>query len=1069
MWGTKKGSVWWQKQNFVISKITFIMSIPNILQVELKNLSTTVNCPNRANEAMIRAITSSIGKMKSWNKCKILTELKKNKIGTNDVEHGIKRMCGKMSQYGQMEVKLRIMRSKIGDAYKIYRQQRKRDGRTWKKTKKLLTGEVRQKYIEIWKRCTRGYGEKLAKNRESKLSWLKKKWKNATEGEKMGINDTVKDVVIKDEVLTEEFTSEPRKYGNVAIENKQWTVLTLPPKFGLYKKVKVRDIIISLEEALNKLRWNRVFDKKIPEITETNFIQGRKVDINNLKRTELPFNHMVCMPDALSQEEEVRIQCFKNEVVKIAKEVSKESRKWSNVGEEVQQGLDELVEKVREGEVICYETDKSGRWAVDTVENYTEGCRKLLEVEGASRKITEQEHREAEREMNSHGLALTRMMGLRNDGPGTKLRWVMKAEGTGAASMYGLRKDHKEPTGDIEQDKVTGPEMRPVCGAEDCLTSRTSYILSRILAGLGQKETTIQSTEELLKVFENVNIGDVGGRWAVGSLDVRSLYPSLDIPVCARIVGEELYKSRLDFVGLDGREIALYIRYHMTDDELRSRGVLKLCPTRKHGGRPPLFVNSGSESKKKKRHGPWTFPRKTPGKLSTRKMFSVAIEIMVARTIALHDYQFKEEIFRQTKGGAIGLDLTGEVAEVYMGWWDRQMLERMANNGLMSIVYKRFRDDINFIVDNQDEENKKLPAEEAEEETVVKIREIADGIATFIQMKEDASHRHQDKKLPLLDVKVWIGKDKIGRYKILHEHYMKEVASRALIWSTSAHGQTMKENVMVNEVLRVLRNCSEHLEWEMVAKHLTYFMRRMQFSGYDQKTRHKVLTRALEKHTVRQESKVKSGRERGIGRAVIRTKRGSSKKHEWYRQKGKYDTFMMIDPTPGGELKKQIQRAARKNKVKVKVIERVGTTVKRLLQRSRPFRRNKCTRTDCIPCKTDSEIDCRTRGCAYSIVCEECERIYRGQTGRSIYERCKEHEDDYKNQMDKCPIWRHSILCHDKQRFSYKIRIEGKCFGKPSRRLITESVLIDELSAEQTMNSKKEWTYHKLQKVQIMR
>ena len=83
---------------------------------------------------------------------------------------------------GRWEVKMRIMRSKIGDAFKVYRHHRKGDGRTWKKTKKLFTGEVRRKYIEIWKRFTTGYGEKLAKNRESKLSWLKKKWKNVTKG-----------------------------------------------------------------------------------------------------------------------------------------------------------------------------------------------------------------------------------------------------------------------------------------------------------------------------------------------------------------------------------------------------------------------------------------------------------------------------------------------------------------------------------------------------------------------------------------------------------------------------------------------------------------------------------------------------------------------------------------------------------------------------------------------------------------------------------------------------------------------------------------------------------------------
>ena len=55
-------------------------------------------------------------------------------------------------------------------------------------------------------------------------------------------------------------------------------------------------------------------------------------------------------------------------------------------------------------------------------------------------------------------------------------------------------------------------------------------------------------------------MNEVDQRWAVGSLDVKSLYPSLDIPTCAKVVGDRLYKAQLEFIGLDWREIAPYIR-----------------------------------------------------------------------------------------------------------------------------------------------------------------------------------------------------------------------------------------------------------------------------------------------------------------------------------------------------------------------------------------------------------------------------------------------------------------------------------------------------------------------------
>ena len=40
-----------------------------------------------------------------------------------------------------------------------------------------------------------------------------------------------------------------------------------------------------------------------------------------------------------------------------------------------------------------------------------------------------------------------------------------------------------------------------------------------------------------------------------------------------------------------------------------------------------------------------------------------------------------------------------------------------------------------------------------------------------------------------------------------------------------------------------------------------------------------------------------------------------------------------------------------------------------------------------------------------------------------------------------------------------------RCFGDPTKRHISEAVLIDELTDEQTMNSKNEWSYIRLAKV----
>ena len=65
----------------------------------------------------------------------------------------------------------------------------------------------------------------------------------------------------------------------------------------------------------------------------------------------------------------------------------------------------------------------------------------------------------------------------------------------------------------------------------------------------------------------------------------------------------------------------------------------------------------------------------------------------------------------------------------------------------------------------------------------------------------------------------------------------------------------------------------------------------------------------------------------------------------------------------------------------------------------------------------------------------------------------------------KTTLCRHNELFHVNKSFDISVKILAKCFGKPTRWKITEAVLIDELSDNQTMNNKKEWTYTELNKL----
>ena len=172
-----------------------------------------------------------------------------------------------------------------------------------------------------------------------------------------------------------------------------------------------------------------------------------------------------------------------------------------------------------------------------------------------------------------------------------------------------------------------------------------------------------------------------------------------------------------------------------------------------------------------------------------------------------------------------------------------------------------------------------------------------------------------------------------------------------------------------------------------------------------------------------------------------------------------------MEPTWKSNLKVQVEKLLKKYHLKIKVVERVGETVKSILQRSDPFRTNICEREDCLICEKALPVNCRERGVVYELVCTVCERKYRGQTGVSIYERTCKHSKDWRDGLESCPLYRHQELFHPDGEFDFEVKVLSKCFGKPTRRMITEAVKIGELKDGESMNSKKEWTYIALDKI----
>ena len=918
---------------------------------------------------------------------------------------------------------------------------------------------LRSKFEKVFKDIVKSVRKENQKELNDKISWLKKKWKpiqkeppSEIQGIKLGDEDI-------NRLNDEQFDPSPRIYGGVKLSENELYVTELPPKFGLLPKIDPVQCRIQVEKCLNQIRWR----KHIKDDTRTLLFdnESKEIDINNLRPTDLHYNNDVSMPAPVCLEEEMRFQTFKNDVKDIAKKMERKSKRYGNLDEKEKQGLKSLKDKTSNEEVICFTTDKSGRWAVDSKDNYKLAVEKHL-VTGVQ-EITWKQHDNLEKYLNCHMLALLRMLGLKNDKNGDRIRISSTTSGCVIAPFYALRKDHKK----VEAGKeVEGPKTRGVCGARDSVNMRISHLLSMILKELiPHNETHCDSTEDLLAKIESLNNElNIDPKWKIISLDIESLYPSLDISKCSEIIANEMYKSNIQIKNIKWKEVMLYLRFMLNDEQIRKYGLWDFAPAqRSNRGRQPTFISSGSSLREQERFKPWIFNDSEANESQKKHMFSIALGILVHETITNHVFSYNNVIYKQEEGGAIGLELVGVVAKIYMCWWDKQLIQRTLNENLELVLYKRYEDDCNIIV-------KHVDVEEIDEEIAKRISRIADTIDHSIKSTYDYGSKYTDGRLPMLDLKLWIDKDHNGTWKVMHTHFMKKVSSKYLIHERSSHPSNMKFNVLVNEGLRICRNISVHLQWDEYQHHLQEFVKRMKFSGYNQHMRARVLEKVLSKRNKRLENfyrtkkMYRSRKEQYDERRKIK----DGKKNNWYNR-NKYEGIMFVDVSENNELLREVQKAAKKNRLKIKVVEKMRNTIKTELQRSNPFKSRSCNRTTCIVCSLGigKNIDCRTRGVVYQIECTECNRKYRGQTGRSLSERINEHFHDLSKKKDKSTLFQHSMKHHDGKEFQMEVKILSKCFGEPTARMISEAVLIDELNDNETLNSKTEWNYVKLPRAQL--
>ena len=291
----------------------------------------------------------------------------------------------------------------------------------------------------------------------------------------------------------------------------------------------------------------------------------------------------------------------------------------------------------------------------------------------------------------------------------------------------------------------------------------------------------------------------------------------------------------------------------MSRDEIEEEGLSHVIPKRRGIRLRRITIRYLQQ---KKNAGKW-LPARKPGIRQQKNLLALAVSFGVQAVLSNHTYMVGDTMYHQSAGGPIGLELTGAVARPFMMKWDKLYLERVRKAGLEMKFYERYIDDSNQAAvvpppgARYDHETRKviidrrlIAEDEDEEKRVARVlTDIANDIMSDIKMETDHPNKNEDRKMPILDMKVW--QDSQDGY-ILFQHYEKSMATKKIMHAESAQSSSCKKSVHTQEILRRLFNSSKRLDWATeVAPVISRYMARMMTAGYPKLYRKHTLERAI--------------------------------------------------------------------------------------------------------------------------------------------------------------------------------------------------------------------------------
>ena len=153
----------------------------------------------------------------------------------------------------------------------------------------------------------------------------------------------------------------------------------------------------------------------------------------------------------------------------------------------------------------------------------------------------------------------------------------------------------------------------------------------------------------------------------IGSMDVKALCPSILKAMAARAARDAVNKTKLEWKNIDVTTLIRYVAVKIDREAIIKEHLDDVVPLPKGTTTLKSFANPrGKEAMRTFRASQFYPTKRLPSKSEVTKIIGLMIADCIDTCMDNHYYTIGGHIRKQTQGGSIGSDLTGESARIYM-------------------------------------------------------------------------------------------------------------------------------------------------------------------------------------------------------------------------------------------------------------------------------------------------------------------------------------------------------------------------------------------------------------------